>query len=64
MTNLEIIDRIERTTGAIYDAGTYNSLTQARLRSIRADLDVLRASLKPPECPLAARCPLPEGWDG
>lgn len=54
MTIHDVIARIERTTADIYRASTFNSLTQARLRSIQADLDVLKTAV-----PV-----LPEGWDG
>jgi hypothetical protein len=45
MTTADIIDRIERTIDGVYDAATYNSTTQARLRLVREDLALLRASL-------------------
>jgi hypothetical protein len=38
-----ILARIERNARQIYEASTYTSVTQARLRSIQADVDVLGA---------------------
>lgn len=46
MPNAEIqtlLERIERTAQAAYEASTFTSVTQARLRSIMADADLARA---------------------
>lgn len=50
MTTAEILARIEKNTRLIYEAATYTSVTQARLRSILADIDLMKdAELS--ECP-------------
>lgn len=56
VTVIDLIERIERTTADIYRASTFTSQTQAQLRRIQADLDVLKTAV--PAGPVYR-----EGWD-